>query len=100
MRVRTVVNFLACLLFIYIFVYMAHGFLKYTYLSILKMHCFVKKNDLANKQLYIIFQCPASCGRKKRKENTNLLSMQNIVAAMILDFQINIFPMLFKPRDS
>ena len=35
MRVRTVVNFLACLLFIYIFfVYMAHRFLKYIYLSI------------------------------------------------------------------
>ena len=33
--IRTVVNFLACLLFIiYFCVYIAHGFLKYTYLSI------------------------------------------------------------------
>jgi hypothetical protein len=40
------------------------------------------------------------CGRKKRKKENKMPFRQNsLVAATFLDFQANIFPLLFKPRD-
>jgi hypothetical protein len=48
--------------------------------------------------LYDFSSAPVAEGMKKRQ--TNLLSMQNIVVeATFLDFQANIFPLLFKPND-
>jgi hypothetical protein len=44
-----------------------------------------------------MFQCQAICGRKKKKKMP--FKQNAAVAATFLDFQANIFPLLFKPRD-
>ena len=48
-----------------------------------------------------MFQCQAISGYKRKKEEKkNIPFRQNVVvAATFLDFQANIFPLLFKPMD-
>jgi hypothetical protein len=48
-----------------------------------------------------MFQCHAICGkeRKKEKEKNMPFVENNVDKVIFLDFQANIFPLLFKPND-
>jgi hypothetical protein len=47
-----------------------------------------------------MFQCQAICGKEKKRKKKNMPFRQNVVVATtFLDFQANIFPLLFQPNN-
>jgi hypothetical protein len=47
-----------------------------------------------------MFQCQPICGKEKKEKEKNMPFLENnVVKVNFLDFQANLFPLLFKPNN-